>query len=191
MTRHHRSIGLVLAAFLLANAAHPAGAAPSAVRLADFTRKSSPWQAVNDGVMGGVSSGTTAISPRGYLQFAGRVRLENNGGFASARSSRLDALALAALSAGTEVVARVRGDGRRYQLTMRTTGPWFWATIEPPAGEWVELRLPYARFAPHGRFGDLFTGPAYAGEPVESVGVLIYNKRVESFRLDIAWVEVR
>lgn len=181
----------VIAIGALTSANTPSTAAPSAVRLADFTRRGVAWVAVNDGVMGGVSSGTTAISDAGYLRFVGRVRLENNGGFASARSARLGATELGALAVGKEIVARVRGDGRRYQLTMRGTRAWFWATIEPPPGEWVELHLPFASFTPHSRFGDVLETGTYNGEPIDSVGVLIYNKRAESFRFDVAWLEVR
>jgi monofunctional biosynthetic peptidoglycan transglycosylase len=44
------------------------------------------WQAVNDGVMGGVSEGRFKITERQTLQFYGTLSLENNGGFASVRS---------------------------------------------------------------------------------------------------------
>ena len=43
-----------------------------------------PWQSINDGVMGGVSSGTMTVSPNG-LVLEGELSLENNGGFASVR----------------------------------------------------------------------------------------------------------
>lgn len=71
------------------------------------------WTSVNDGVMGGVSEGRVAVQ-EGLLVFEGRVSLENNGGFASARSATaaLDAAAL-------QFKLRVRGDGRRYRLTRR------------------------------------------------------------------------
>ncbi len=66
------------------------------------------WQAVNDGVMGGVSDGRFRITDRQTLEFYGTLSLENNGGFASVRS-RPRALGL---QAGDTLVARVRGDGR-------------------------------------------------------------------------------
>ena len=49
------------------------------------------WIIVNDGVMGGLSSGNVQLTDEGAL-FTGRVSLENNGGFASFRSpySRID-----------------------------------------------------------------------------------------------------
>jgi hypothetical protein len=45
------------------------------------------WQAVNDGVMGGVSDGRFKITDAGTLEFSGTLSLENNGGFASVRTS--------------------------------------------------------------------------------------------------------
>ena len=41
------------------------------------------WQAVNDGVMGGVSDGRFRITPESTLEFFGTLSLENNGGFVS------------------------------------------------------------------------------------------------------------
>ncbi len=43
------------------------------------------WRVVDDVVMGGRSSGSFSLSPEGYGVFAGRVSLENNGGFSSVR----------------------------------------------------------------------------------------------------------
>lgn len=43
-----------------------------------------PWRSVNDGVMGGLSAGGMEQSDEG-LKFVGRLSLENNGGFSSAR----------------------------------------------------------------------------------------------------------
>ena len=54
----------------------------------DSATKANQWRVVNDGVMGGVSnSAMIPPSPNspGFSRFAGTVRLENNGGFASVR----------------------------------------------------------------------------------------------------------
>ena len=73
------------------------------------------WQVVNDGVMGGVSTGGFRLA-NGVAVFQGEVSLENNGGFASVRSlpARHD------LAGYDAFVIRVRGDGRRYKFTART-----------------------------------------------------------------------
>ncbi len=137
--------------------------------------------------MGGVSD-STASRRDGVLVFSGRVRLENNGGFASTRSRRSVPDEL--LTRSGRVLLRVRGDGRRYQLTMWAADgtAWYWAAITPPAGVWTTLDIPYARILPHSRFGQpLGTGP-YDGRSVESFGFLIGNKKPERFRLEVDWI---
>ena len=56
--------------------------------LFDFTTatNSTAWQIVNDDVMGGVSTSRFQVRTNGAV-FSGVVSLENNGGFASVRSS--------------------------------------------------------------------------------------------------------
>jgi NADH dehydrogenase [ubiquinone] 1 alpha subcomplex assembly factor 1 len=49
------------------------------------TGNTAMWYAVNDGVMGGLSSGTLKETKKSMI-FSGHVSLENNGGFASIRS---------------------------------------------------------------------------------------------------------
>ncbi len=63
--------------------------APSERILFDFqaSTNSSAWQIVNDDVMGGVSTSRFQILTNGGAVFSGVVLLENNGGFASVRSS--------------------------------------------------------------------------------------------------------
>lgn len=73
------------------------------------------WQIVNDDVMGGVSTSRFEVT-NGLAMFGGEVSLENNGGFASVRSSPARQN-LAGLDA---FVVRLRGDGRRYKFTVRT-----------------------------------------------------------------------
>ena len=66
-------------------------------------------------MMGGVSTSSFRLS-NGVALFHGKVSLENNGGFASARSLP----AHHDLAVGDSFVIRVRGDGRRYKFIART-----------------------------------------------------------------------
>ena len=77
------------------------------------------WQAVNDGVMGGVSEGTFQITDRKTLAFFGILSLENNGGFASVRTKPKKL----GLEKGDTLVARVKGDGRDYSISLYLTKP--------------------------------------------------------------------
>ena len=82
----------------------------------DLATDAAPWQVVNDGVMGGVSSSQLEAGAAG-VRFSGTVRTEYNGGFASARR----AVATSALP--PDVVAfdlRAVGDGHRYRLVVYT-----------------------------------------------------------------------
>ena len=53
---------------------------PNGPRLLDFSSAQSAedWYAINDGVMGGVSSGRITWTGEGTVTFEGRVSLENN-----------------------------------------------------------------------------------------------------------------
>jgi len=89
----------------------------NAMTLMDFTpRDLTAWNAVNDGVMGGLSRSYLRRTNQETAVFGGTVSLENNGGFASVRS-RVPA---SDLSAFTGLAVRVRGDGRTYQLRLRS-----------------------------------------------------------------------
>jgi NADH dehydrogenase [ubiquinone] 1 alpha subcomplex assembly factor 1 len=68
---------------------------------------------VNDGVMGGISQSTLRQDTQG-MYFEGLVSLENNGGFASMRSS-------AQFPPGTQALELLaKGDGKQYKLVLRT-----------------------------------------------------------------------
>jgi monofunctional biosynthetic peptidoglycan transglycosylase len=112
------------------------------------------WRIVNDGVMGGVSSGRLAVADDGALRFTGEVRLDHNGGFASVR--RPLPAPLPAATIGLRL--RTRGDGNRYRLTVYTrdggTGaarPWHaYAVFETRPGEvrtdalrWAAMRATF------------------------------------------------
>lgn len=168
------------------------GQAPQ-VTLFDFTSPdaATAWQAVNDGVMGGLSDGRFRITEHRTLEFFGTLSLENDGGFASVRS-RPRALGL---KAGDTLVARVRGDGREYQLNLytsaRTRAFSYRAPVVTRAGEWVEVAVPLDRFVATS-FGQVIrnAGPV---EPrsVTSVGFLLAEKTPGPFALEVEWIRVR
>ena len=74
----------IIAAIALLFAANEPNSAKTGVGL-----ESSQWRVVLDGVMGGLSSGKLTETPSG-LRFTGDLSLKNNGGFAWARTRRLD-----------------------------------------------------------------------------------------------------
>lgn len=158
--------------------------------LVDFSHAGSgPWAIVNDDVMGGLSSSQVEVTEAGTFLFTGSVSLENNGGFASTRT-RTDDLDL---SRHDGVVLRVRGDGRRYQFRLRTSGSSrgvaYRAEFETRAGEWQEVYLPFDSFRAsfRGRFprGEGPLDPAR----IRQMGFLIADKVEGPFRLEVAWIK--
>ena len=148
------------------------------------------WQAVNDGVMGGVSDGRFRITERQTLEFYGTLSLENNGGFASVRS-RPRALGL---QTGDTLVARVRGDGREYQLNLYTAERRMAFSYRAPAqtrsGEWIEVRIPLDRFEATS-FGRVLRGAGPVDpRSVTSIGFLLAEKTPGPFLLEVAWIKV-
>jgi NADH dehydrogenase [ubiquinone] 1 alpha subcomplex assembly factor 1 len=165
----------------------PAGAATK--RLFDFSPGEDGWASINDGVMGGVSSGSVS-SKDGLLVFKGRVRLENNGGFASTRSITREDLGVT--SEESAFVLRVRGDGKTFQFTVSTDAGWYWAAITPARKAWSEVVVPFSSLVPVSRFGERVTRKAFSGEqPVNNIGLLIANKRAEQFAISVDWIEIR
>jgi len=148
------------------------------------------WQAVNDGVMGGVSEGRFRLAPEGAMEFSGRLSLENNGGFASVRSRGTDL----GLVAGDSLVVRARGDGREYlvNLTVRSGRMAFAYRAPLPTidGEVTETTLPLADFVPTS-FGRPVRGmgPVNPRE-VTSVGFMLSDGRPGEFRLTIEAIGV-
>lgn len=148
------------------------------------------WIAVNDGVMGGRSSGGPTVGD-GKLEFSGTLSLANNGGFSSVRSAgrSFD------LSDGSTVVLRVRGDGRRYQLRLATDARYrgisvsYGAGSDTIAGEWIEVRVPLATLQATVR-GSSAQGVPLDPSKVREIGLLIADKREASFALSVDWIAV-
>ena len=147
------------------------------------------WQVVNDDVMGGVSTSSFCLT-NGVALFQGKVSLENNGGFASARSLP----ARHGLAGSDAFVVRVRGDGRRYKFTARTDPSFdsaiYQCVFTTKKGEWEEHRLPFKQFIPTFRGRVLSGVPPLDAAKVTSVGFLISDKQDGPFQLEVAWIKL-
>lgn len=159
--------------------------------LFDFrTATNSPaWQVVNDDVMGGVSTSQFQVLTNGGAIFSGVVSLENNGGFASVRSSKVRDN----LNGCDAFVLRVRGDGRHYKFTVRTetdfNAPNYQAEFTTKRGEWEEHRLLFKDFVPTFRGRVLTDVPPLSAAKIASLGVLIADEQSGPFRLEISWIK--
>ena len=147
------------------------------------------WRVINDGVMGGISSSTWNITASGTALFSGTVSLENNGGFASARSpvSTYD------LSAYTGITLRVKGDGKRYKLNLKTDAEFdsilYQTEFITEKDNWQIIKAAFSHFVPTYHGVMLSNAPALDTKAVRTFGVLIADKQKGSFRLEIDWMK--
>jgi len=153
----------------------------------DATRR---FLVVNDDVMGGVS--TSRIGHEGdALVFAGTLRLDHGGGFASMRGP---------IGSGSDPVARdlrawlgieivFRGDGRRYKLTLRDGGGGEGVVHRAAFGtrpdETMTVRLPFEAFEAWRRGRRLLDAPPLERSAVLELGVLVSDKQAGHFRIDL------
>ncbi|XP_004233027.1 protein HIGH CHLOROPHYLL FLUORESCENCE PHENOTYPE 173, chloroplastic isoform X1 [Solanum lycopersicum] len=117
--------------------------------------KELPWGALDDVVMGGVSQSTFQIDLTGGENggptglFKGVVTTANNGGFASIRTKNFSEPE--DLSAYDGLELRLKGDGRRYKLIVRTSSDWdtvgYTAIFDTVEG-WQSVRLPFSSLRP-------------------------------------------
>jgi monofunctional biosynthetic peptidoglycan transglycosylase len=149
----------------------------------DFSRGEVIWPHINDGVMGGVSSGGMSAGD-GYAIFHGTVSFDNNGGFSSVRSPAV----VHDLSTFEGLVLRVRGDGKRYGFRLKTDasfdGVSYQVQIEPPVGEWAEISVPFTDFIPVYRGRVVRNHPPLDPSRVATFGLII-SRQEGPFRMDI------
>lgn len=117
--------------------------------------KELPWGALDDVVMGGVSQSTFQIDLTGGENggptgvFKGIVTTANNGGFASIRTKNFSEPE--DLSAYDGLELRLKGDGCRYKLIVRTSRDWdtvgYTAIFDTVEG-WQLVRLPFSSLKP-------------------------------------------
>ena len=147
-----------------------------------------PWRSINDGVMGGLSSGGMRIED-GVAVFSGALSLENNGGFSSIRSSP----AVHSLGGKSGLLLRVRGDGRTYGLRLRTNdrfdGPSYQAVLPTRSGEWSEVRIPFDRFEAVFRGRKVSGYDELSPEKIRTFGLILADKQPGDFRLEIDWIQ--
>jgi len=147
------------------------------------------WRAVNDGVMGGLSSGGPETGD-GHMVFTG-VLNTNGGGFSSIRRKMqpgqlkdIDSLDL-----------RIRSDGRAYKVTMRTDVRYRFRPISfqieipsVPAGQWTDVNVPFSRIKAS-IFGRPVRGAEFDPAAIRELGIIIADGKDGPFRLDVASIE--
>lgn len=147
-----------------------------------------PCQIVNDDVMGGLSISTLQIGALAAV-FQGELSRRNNGGFASVRLV-INAPDLTSCDAFR---LTLRGDGRRYRFTVRTTdnpdGVIYQCGLDTRSGEWETHLIPFQRFVASYRGRAVPEAVPLDPAKVSALGFLISDQQEGPFRLEIARLE--
>jgi NADH dehydrogenase [ubiquinone] 1 alpha subcomplex assembly factor 1 len=165
-------------------------------KIIDFSDSSEKrmWERINDGVMGGLSE--SSLSPADEMAvFEGTVSLENLGGFASVRSlpREFD------LGGYEGLIVRVRGDGKRYRLRLKTDDDYegisYQAIFFTERAGWTESRLSFDEFVPFFRGAVVEGAPELEPARINRVGFMIADRQEGPFKLEIkevrAYIEER
>lgn len=147
------------------------------------------WVVVNDGVMGGLSTGVISYTNNTML-FKGKISLDNNGGFASIRTkwSKWD------LSKFSKVKMRVKTNGRKYALVLETDRrfylPTFKHDVSTEEGEWEILEFPLKDF--YKSVMGKPTGDKVSTEKLSQIirmGFILFDKKAGDFNIEIDYLE--
>ena len=100
------------------------------------------WRIINDGVMGGISIGEAGLDDNSML-FVGQLSFENNGGFASLRSNRINLR----LENAEFIEIRYRLKGINFSFMFeqyaRFWQPYYSYPLETTDGEWITKRFQF------------------------------------------------
>lgn len=146
------------------------------------------WFAVNDGVMGGLSSGGPRFENE-HMVFEGIINT-NGGGFSSLRSP----VTQGALDNATGVKLRIKSDGRGYKMTFRTNMAYrgrlisFQAPIpQTPRAEWAEVTVSFDTLS-GSIFGRPVSGATFDKAQVREMGIILADGQDGPFRLEVDWI---
>ena len=148
------------------------------------------WLVVNDGVMGGVSESQIKWNEKNEtLIFSGNVSLENYGGFASIRTypQKFE------VKKFSKIKLRVKGDGKNYKFRLRASNQFdgiaYSQNFTTKKDAWTELTLNMSDFKATFR-GRIFSDyPEFQPKDLQQIGILIADKQVGQFNLEIDWIK--
>lgn len=152
----------------------------------------SAWRSINDGVMGGRSSGSVRFDPsskngEGALIFQGVINT-NGGGFASVRLPVSPGM----LDEKAVIKLRIKSDARAYKLTFRTNARARWRPVSFQAlipstkkGEWAEVSIPLKGLAAS-VFGRPVSGARFEKANVREIGIILADGLDGPFKLEMS-----
>ena len=150
----------------------------------DFNASSNinKWNIVDDVVMGGVSSGKMRLTDSETALFYGSVSTENYGGFSSVRHRT----SVKDVKNYSNIVLRVKGDGKRYQIRVKASKFHYHSYISyfETTSEWQTITIPLKGMYPTFR-GRNLNMDNFDFDTITEIALLIGNKRNENFALEI------
>ena len=155
--------------------------------LFDFTdpNAANAWHAIDDRVMGGISRSTQRHDPAGHAVFQGTVSLEQDGGFASVRSSPGER----GLAGAATCLIELRGDNKQFKLSLLTDDGFdslnYQASFAPKGTDWQTLHLPLADFRASFRGRAVPNAPPLDPACIRQVGLMIAARQAGAFALEI------
>ena len=145
------------------------------------------WRIVNDGVMGGLSS-SKAIVKDDHIIFSGNVSLENNGGFASLRSSVKDYN----FEKHNGIEIKIKGDGKRYSISMKETsyftGYFYTKSFETKKDEWIVVQIPFDQFKLYYFGKETNSNKKIPLNNIKEISLLIGDKQAGEFKAEIDYI---
>ena len=155
----------------------------------DTATEQQKWGAVNDGVMGGRSSGGPSFD-NNHMVFSGIINT-NGGGFSSIRRF-VDPGAFANTNG---ITLRMKTDGRGYKLSLRTDAYFrrrsiaFQAPIAATKrGEWETVFVPFDALQAS-IFGRPLRGATFNADKINTVGIILSDGQDGPFELLVDWME--
>merc|ERR1712137_78744 len=143
------------------------------------------WYALNDNVMGGVSSGNVTKNDANNLNFWGKLSGENRGGFASCRTD----IETGVLSGYTGLSFMVRGDNRKYSALVTSeksdSGEDYEFMFVAPT-EWTKINIPFDKMymSIMGHHPPVY--PKITGDKVHKIGMIIADKNfADKFSIEV------
>jgi Complex I intermediate-associated protein 30 (CIA30) len=155
------------------------------LELFDFTQPDTnlqtTWGAVDDVVMGGVSESGIRLAD-GYALFSGNVSTDNSGGFASVRTRNFEPSFNLSNYRGIEL--RVKGDGQRYKLFVRTETRWdgvgYAHSFDTIADRWITIQVPFQDLVP------IFRAKTVNDAPLDTTQICSLQLMLSKFEYDKA-----
>jgi NADH dehydrogenase [ubiquinone] 1 alpha subcomplex assembly factor 1 len=181
------SAPLVLLAILAAVSVPLPPSSTMPVTLFTFDQPNEPaWQVVNDGVMGGRSSGVVAVAD-GHLRFSGTL-VTQGGGFTSVRAP-----VTVDLRGAEGLELRVRGNGRSFEVELGDGTQGFRRNVSrraafPTTADWTIVRVPVTALRST-IFGRAVNAPPIDLARIRSVGLYILDGRDGPFWLELDYIK--